>query len=175
MSNQLLVQATPSAYTVHCPHRQNNGRRRGTRAAGSSGFTLLELLIAVAVVGLLLTIALPSYQDSVRRSRRTDAVAAMNLAQQAQERWRANRTTYTDQLSNLGVSATSAHGYYNLTIPAATASGYTIVATAVTTTSQAGDGNCKVMALRMTGGNTAYGAGASTPTFPDAYRCWVRQ
>ncbi|NKN33651.1 type IV pilin protein [Marichromatium bheemlicum] len=48
-----------------------------TRRPDSSGFSLIELLIAVAIVGILAAIAYPSYQDSVRKSRRADARAVL--------------------------------------------------------------------------------------------------
>ncbi len=51
----------------------------------SAGFTLVELLIAVVVVGILAAVAWPSYQDSLRKSHRADAQAfLMDLAQQEQ-------------------------------------------------------------------------------------------
>ena len=52
----------------------------------SAGFTLIELMIVVAVIALLAAIALPSYQDSVRKSRRADAKAALVQLAQFMER-----------------------------------------------------------------------------------------
>ncbi|WP_084389390.1 type IV pilin protein [Polaromonas jejuensis] len=59
-----------------------------------SGFTLIELMIAVAVVGILAAVAYPAYTDSVRKGKRAEARAAlMNLLQQ-QERYLTQMNTY---------------------------------------------------------------------------------
>jgi type IV pilus assembly protein PilE len=76
--------------------------RPGTRAperlaapARSAGFTLIELMITLAVVGILAAVALPAYNDSVQRSRRLEATAALLQAAQWMERHRAeNRGSY---------------------------------------------------------------------------------
>lgn len=78
------------------------------------GFTLIELMVVVAIVGILAAVAYPSYQNSVRKSRRADAMAALAEAQLAQEKWRANHTTYAANATTLGISATSPDGYYSL-------------------------------------------------------------
>jgi type IV pilus assembly protein PilE len=63
--------------------------------------SLIELMIAVAVAGILLAVALPAYQDSTRKGRRGDAFAAIAALQQSQERWRANSPEYSTSLSDL--------------------------------------------------------------------------
>lgn len=56
------------------------------------GFTLLELVIVVAIVGILAAIAYPSYRDQGIRARRADAMAALDTAASALEKYRANRS-----------------------------------------------------------------------------------
>ena len=153
------------------------------RRETASGFTLVELMIAVVVVALLASIALPSFMDSIRKSRRSEAFASLAQVQQAQERWRSNGSSYAESLTNaangtppgLGMaSATTAKGYYTLSLSGAGASGYTVTATAVAGTSQASDGNCKVLAAQVQGGNLSYGSGADAAAYPDANRCWAK-
>ena len=82
------------------------------------GFTLIELLIVVAIVGILAAIAYPSYSDYVRKSRRTDAKAALTSTAQAMERYYSEKMSYKD--AELGTSAgkiaptTSQDGYYTI-------------------------------------------------------------
>lgn len=154
------------------------------RPAAARGFTLVEALIAIAVVALLAAIALPAYQDAVRKSRRSDAYDALARVQQAQERWRSNRSSYTTELTaapsadppGLGQSATSAKGYYAISIPAADAVSYEIVATATAGKSQADDTGCQRLRIRVAGGNVFYGAAAGGGEFDESAtnRCWSR-
>ena len=157
---------------------------RHTQTCARRGFTLIELLIALAVVAILASLALPSFFDSVRKGRRSEAVAALAQVQQAQERWRANRSTYTANLADLqhtlDADAKTASGYYTLSIDAADASGYTLSAVAVSGSSQSKDTNCSTMRVRLVGGNIQYGgcAGCAVPELPtpltDPKRCWSR-
>ena len=153
----------------------------------TAGFTLIELMIAVVVVAILAAIAIPSYLDSVRKSRRSDAYTALTAVQQAQERWRANNPSYATnaQLSlgvnaspaGLGVNAATANGYYNVGISLPSNAGYTTTAVAVTGKSQANDGNCVRLQIRVADGNLFFGsAPASGTTFNESSdnRCWVR-
>jgi len=163
---------------MHTPH----SLRRAHREA--SGFTLIELMIAVAVVAILAALALPSFMDSIRKGRRAEAVAGLAQVQQAQERWRANRSTYAGSLTaatgdtppGLGmVSATTASGLYTLAVDAADATGYTLSASAVSGTSQANDTHCSTMRVRLAGGTVSYGGPAATdPSMTDPHRCWSR-
>jgi len=155
---------------------QANARRR-------QGFTLIEIMIAVVIVAILAAIALPSFLDAVRKSRRADAFTAISAIQQAQERWRGNRAAYADALLNtavapavngLGLAVQSASGFYDLSLSNVTASGYEAVATAVAGKSQGQDGTCKVLAVRVAGGNIGYGSGAAAADWTDPGRCWAR-
>lgn len=136
------------------------------------GFTLIELLVAVAIAGILMAIAYPSYMSQVRKSRRSDAVAALARVQQAQERWRANNTTYASSITNLatletGLTSTSEKGYYSIAtaVVAATASSaYTITATAISGSSQASDSGCTTLTVTVASGTTT-----NTPT-----SCWSK-
>jgi type IV pilus assembly protein PilE len=147
------------------------------------GFTLIELMITVAIVALLAAIALPAYNDSVRKSRRSEAVSALTTVQQAQERWRANNASYTDQLTTappngLGIAATTGSGWYTITIDAANATGYTVRAQAVSGTTQAEDTACTQLRIRQQAGNLFYGSACascgSTFTEGTSNPCWAR-
>jgi type IV pilus assembly protein PilE len=94
-----------------------------------SGFTLIELMIVVVIVGILASIALPAYQDFVRKGRRADALAKLLDLQLTQEKYRANNPSYAKNLSELGLSATNVNSnYYVLTnpFPIAATNSYTL-------------------------------------------------
>lgn len=123
-----------------------------------SGFTLIELMIVVAIVGILAAIAYPAYQDSVRKGRRAEAITALYGIQLAQEKWRANNPTYASTLANLGLPTTSpatGTAYYDLAITAASATAFTATATARATGGQnqdkAGGVSCTPLTLNQNG------------------------
>ena len=70
-----------------------------------AGYTLIELMITVAIVGILATIAIPSYQESVRKSRRTDAEGVLLAVANAMERHFTNDNTYCDAGGGGGTGA----------------------------------------------------------------------
>jgi len=84
-----------------------------------NGFTLIELMIVVAIIGILAALAYPSYQESVTKARRADGMALLTEIVNAQERYFTQNNTYTTDLTDLGYpSATnveSEEGFYKAT------------------------------------------------------------
>ena len=145
-------------------------------ASRSSGFTLIELMIVLAVIGVLLAIALPSYQDSTRKSRRSEAVTALTQLQQAQERHRASNTAYAANFAALSASAPSTTPNYNLSIDAAGPGSYQITASARADSPQFGDTACRGLIVRAASGVMVYESvnAASAVDTTNTHRCWAR-
>lgn len=95
-----------------------------------NGFTLIEMLITVAIVGILATISVNLYLDHGRKGRRADATETLTAMALAEERYRTNNTSYGTLAQVWGGAATSPAGYYTLSISNVSASGYTLIATA---------------------------------------------
>lgn len=137
----------------------------------SVGFTLIEVLVTVAIVAILAAIAIPNYSQYVQKTRRTDAQEKLLDMAAQQERWFFNKNQYTDQVDDVG-GATSKDGYYTVTISnlgTAPFTRYTLTATAVTTKSQKNDSECTSFTIDNTGARHAFKS--STPN-DDV--CWQK-
>jgi type IV pilus assembly protein PilE len=123
------------------------------RKRHNAGFTLIELMVAVVIVGILAALAYPSYRQYMLRTNRTEGMSALQQAAARQERFYSNNSTYTDDLDALNVSDQSEHGYYALSVvdgPCGnTAQCYELQATAQG--GQTADAGCEVLTLDSTG------------------------
>ena len=115
------------------------------------GMTLIELMIVMVIISVLASIAIPSWTAMVQKSRRSDAVNILLLAQVEQEKYRANNTTYASSMSDLGLSTydSADQEHYRVTVQSASATAYLI--TALPNGAQAGDTECGTFAIRQTG------------------------
>lgn len=136
----------------------------------AQGFTLIELMIVVAIIGILASIAYPSYQEQVRSSRRGDCAGALAGLANAMERYFTVNNTYVGAAVGAGgipaqCPVDGGTATYNLEISAQAASTYTIQA--VPTGVQADD-KCGTLTLDSTGVKGISGADSGL-TWED---CW---
>ena len=133
-----------------------------------TGFTLIEAMIVVVIIGILAAIAYPSFTEQVRKSRRSDAKASLQALQLNQEKWRANHIAYTTSLASLGMSTDSHEEFYNLSIlsmtPTVAATAFIATAVPKSGTDQATD-KCGTFAIDQNGPN-------GTGTYADVDGCW---
>lgn len=132
-----------------------------------AGFTLIELMIVVAVVAILAAVAYPSYQDAVRKSRRAQAKADLVEYAALAERFRTANNTYIGFTlpSTVSPREAGATARYNLTPNVAFANANTFTLTATPTPGQDAD-KCGILSISQSGVKTESG---STTTVAD---CW---
>ena len=130
-----------------------------------AGFTLIELMIAVAIVAILAAIAYPSYEEQMRKGRRAEGKAALNEVSQRLERCFTRFNAYNAAGCTGVASMTSESGWYQVSASAMTATTYTLQA--VPQRGQAtSDTRCGTLTL------THVGARGQSGTPPEGYRCW---
>ncbi|MGD2170925.1 MAG: type IV pilin protein [Gammaproteobacteria bacterium] len=128
----------------------------------SKGFTLIELMIVVAIVGILSTVAFGYYRNNVIASNRTEGRSALQTAAGTLEKCRSLYGSYNNANCNYA-DFTSESGLYDIT-SAIAATSFTLTATPVAGGGQADDTDCTTMTLTNTGVKGGTGA--------DSTECW---
>ena len=128
-----------------------------------SGFTLIEIMITVAILAIIAAVAIPSYAGYVERGKRAEARTALLDIAARQERYYSNNRQYADQLSKLNMSgAKSENGYYALSVTLSGSNNQDFDATA--TPSGWTDDKCGDLGIDETG--------AKTQSLGDRALCW---
>lgn len=123
-----------------------------------AGFTLIELMIVVAIVGILAAIAYPSYLEYTRRAERANAKASLASAVQFMERQYTTNNAYPTAISGFDTTK------YGISVAARTATSFTLQAAPISTWS---DPKCATLSV------TNLGAQSSSGTESSAY-CWSK-
>lgn len=136
----------------------------------TNGFTLVELLIVVAIIGIIGAIAYPSFADSAKKARRSDGKTAMLGVMFAQQKFRGNCPTYASTIGSandcatttIQASSTTENDYYTISLSGASANAYVITATAKGV--QTNDTGCTALTISV---SAAAPKGAKAPQ-----SCW---
>lgn len=116
------------------------------------GFTLIEVMVTVVIIGILSSIAYPSYIQYVTKSARTEGVAAVMKVANLQEQYYLDNRVYTEDMEDLGLSANpyiTEHGHYSVASDGTTS--MTITATAQGTQASRESSTCQTITLTDAG------------------------
>lgn len=139
--------------------RAPNMQKAGRRGSVESGFTLIEIIVVVALISVLASVAVPRYQNYMMEARRADGQLLLRQNALVLERC----LTFTGAYSNCSLLMDSEDNYYQLQ-ETRTATTYNLVAVPASNASQSGDQHCLNLTLNHLGDSGATGSKPDT--------CW---
>jgi type IV pilus assembly protein PilE len=144
------------AETAHQPAMKPLAYQKAlSRHRKAAGFTLIEVMIAVVIIGIVAGIAVPSYSNYMTDARRTDAISFLSEVAGEQVRYFSDNNQYATTMKELGYGAaatfTTPEGHYMVSVNNATALKFLLTATPVTGGKQASDAECANFTISNTG------------------------
>ena len=130
----------------------------------SRGFSLIELMIVVAIVGILAAVAMGFYGDNVIAANRTEGRSALSETAGSLEKCRSLYGSYNSANCNVTLPFATETNYYSISATAIAATAFTLTATPVAGSPQSNDADCTTLTLTNTGVKGATGA--------DTSDCW---
>lgn len=128
------------------------------KQAKQFGFTLIEVMITVAIIGILAAIAYPSYTEYVLRGNRSEGLALLSEAAARQERYFAQNYTYANTVAELKMNAESSNKLYTLNI---TGNSNSYSLTVVPQNQQTKDTKCGTLGLNQKAERSKTGSASS--------------
>lgn len=150
-----------------CPRTGDNGNGFNQESPRQhAGFSLIELMVVLAIIAIIAAITYPSYERSVLKSHRSDVESLLTEDAQVLERCYTQHFTYLNCSPPL--QTTSEHGYYLLSSSESPVTATSYLLTAVARGSQTRDTACRTFTLSNTGQKTALSSGGAD----NSSECW---
>lgn len=138
-----------------------------------NGFTLIELIITVAIIGILAAVAWPAYERQSMKNRRSTGVNALMVASNELQRCHSDVGGYIDKdNNNCTFTTTSKRDYYTISATTLTTDTFTLTATPTAGKAQENDGECATLTINHLGQKGFTTTNTAPEPVGTLNRCW---